>query len=143
MLPIGVRLRAIAASQLTLGIGALSALPAHADCAPPSSPMSQVEMFFGSSVKGRPVVTEWDWLKFLAAEVTPKFPDGLTIWNGYGQWRSGDGKIYREETRVLLILYKPDATSEGKIEAIRESYRKQFNQENAPLRVDATVCAAF
>jgi hypothetical protein len=131
--------RAVAASLLAVGISALSALPAHADCAAPTSAMSQVEMFFGSSVKGRPVVTEWARLKFLADEVTPKFPDGLTVWNGYGQWRSGDGKTYREETRVLLILYKADATTEGKIEAIRDSYKEQFNQENAPLRVDSTV----
>ncbi len=100
-------------------------------------------MYFGASVKGRPAVTESAWAKFLAAEVTPKFPDGLTVWNAFGQWRSSDGKIYREATHVLLILYKPDATTEAKIETIRESYKKQFNQEGAPLRIDATVCAAF
>jgi hypothetical protein len=44
---------------------------------------------------------------------------------------------------VVLILYQADATTEGKIEAIRAAYKKQFKQENAPLRVDATVCAEF
>jgi hypothetical protein len=136
-------LRSISASLIAALIGALSALPARADCAPPSAPVSQVEMFFGSSVKGRPAVSEAAWAKFLADQITPKFPDGLTVWNATGQWRSGDGKIYREATHVLLILYKPDATTEGKIEAIRDSYKKQFNQESAPLRVDSTVCAAF
>jgi hypothetical protein len=135
--------RAITASVLALGTGPLSALPARADCAPPTAAMSQVEMYFGSSVKGRPAVSESAWAKFLGSEMTPKFPDGLTVWNAYGQWRWGDGKIYREATHVLLIIYKPDATSEGKIEAIRENYKKQFNQAGAPLRVDATVCAAF
>jgi hypothetical protein len=81
--------------------------------------------------------------QFLASEVTPKFPDGLTVFDANGQWRSSDGRVYREATHVVLILYQADATTEGKIEAIRDAYKKRFPQENAPLRVDATVCAAF
>jgi hypothetical protein len=72
-----------------------------------------------------------------------KFPDGLTVSDAHGQWRSGDGRIYREATHVLVILYKADATTDGKIEAIREAYKKQFHQENLPVRVDSTVCATF
>lgn len=121
-----------------------SAIAAHAEgCAAPASPMSQVEMYFGSSVKGRPFVATSAWSQFLASEVTPRFPDGLTVFDAHGQWRSSDGKIYSEATHVVLILYKADATTEGKIEAIRAAYKKQFNQEDLPLRVDTTVCAAF
>ncbi len=123
---------------------ALPAVAAQAEgCASPASAMSQVEMYFGSSVKGLPFVTEEAWSQFLASEVTPKFPDGLTVFDAHGQWRSNDGKIYREETHVLLILYKADATTGGKIEAIRDAYKKQFLQEDLPVRVDTTVCAAF
>ncbi len=125
-------------------VAALPTAAAHAEgCAAPTSAMSQVEMYFGSSVKGLPFVTEDAWSRFLASEVTPIFPDGLTVFDAHGQWRSDDGKIYREETHVLLILYKADATTEGKIEAIRDAYKKQFLQEDLPLRVDTTVCAAF
>ena len=125
-------------------LGALSPVGARAEgCAATASPMSQVEMYFGSSVKGRPFVTTWAWSQFLGSEVTPKFPDGLTVIDARGQWRSGDGKIYSEATHVVLILYKADATTEGKIEAIRAAYKKQFNQEELPLRVDTRVCAAF
>jgi hypothetical protein len=109
----------------------------------PTSAMQRVEMYFGSSVKGRPFVAEGAWSQFLASEVTPKFPDGLTVSDAHGQWRSGDGRIYREATYVLVILYKADATTDGKIEAIREAYKKQFHQENLPVRVDSTVCATF
>ena len=105
--------------------------------------MQQVEIYFGSSVKGASVVTAEAWSQFLAAEVTPRFADGLTVFDANGQWRSGDGQVYREATHVVLILYKADAASEGKIEAIRDAYKKQFHQENAPVRVDTTVCAAF
>jgi Protein of unknown function (DUF3574) len=136
--------RGIAAAMILTGVGVLSTLAARAEgCAGPTSSVQQVELYFGSSVKGRPFVTERAWSKFLDSEVTPRFPDGLTVFDAHGQWRSGDGRIYREATRVLLILYKADATSEGKIEALRDAYKKQFHQEDAPLRVDSTVCAAF
>jgi Protein of unknown function (DUF3574) len=136
--------RAIAAALMLTSVGVLPMLPARAEgCAAPTSATQQVELYFGASVKGRPFVTERAWSKFLDTEVTPRFPDGLTVFDAHGQWRSGDGRIYREATRVLLILYKADAASEGKIEALRDAYKKQFHQEDAPLRVDSTVCAAF
>jgi Protein of unknown function (DUF3574) len=130
--------------MMLAGVGVLSTLAARAEgCAGPASPMQQVELYFGSSVKGRPFVTERAWSTFLDAEVTPRFPEGLTVLDAHGQWRSGDGRIYREATHVLFILYKADATSERRIEAMRDAYKKQFHQDNAPLRVDSTVCAAF
>src|SRR5271166_2164079 len=103
--------------MMLTGVGLLSMLAARAEgCAGPTSAMQQVELYFGSSVKGRPFVTEWASSQFLASEVTPKFPDGLTVSDARGQWRSGDGRIYREATHVLVILYKADATTDGKIE---------------------------
>jgi uncharacterized protein DUF3574 len=140
----GRRAAIVAAAALSAAIDVGSAPAARAEvCAPPTSAMQQVEMYFGWSVKGLPVVSVQAWSQFLASEVTPKFPDGLTVFDANGQWRSSDGRVYREATHVVLILYQADATTEGKIEAIRAAYKKQFHQENAPLRVDATVCAAF
>jgi hypothetical protein len=130
--------------MMLAGAGALSTDAAHADgCPGPTAPMQQVELYFGASVQGRPFVTERAWSRFLDTEVTPRFPDGLTVLDGRGQWRSGDGRIHGEATRVLLIIYKPDAASEGKIEALRDAYKKEFQQETAPLRVNTMVCAAF
>jgi hypothetical protein len=122
---------------------ALTSAGRAAGCATPSAPMQQVELYFGWSVKGEPFVTEATWSSFLANEVTPKFPDGLTVFDANGQWRSEEGRIYHEETRVVLILYKADDTTEAKIEAIRDACKTQFHQDNAPLRVDSTVCVAF
>jgi hypothetical protein len=136
--------RGIAAVLVLTCVGLLQTFAARAEgCAAPTSATQQVELYFGASIKGRPFVTERAWSRFLDSEVAPRFPDGLTVFDAHGQWRSGDGRIYRDATRVLLILYKADATSEGKIEAMRDAYKKQFHQDNAPLRVDSTVCAAF
>lgn len=35
------------------------------------------------------MVSDEDWRAFLAAEVTPRFPDGLTVIDAAGQWRDG------------------------------------------------------
>ncbi|MFI9829948.1 DUF3574 domain-containing protein [Streptomyces sp. NPDC051913] len=34
---------------------------------------------------------------FVDKEVTPDFPDGLTVQNGRGQWRDASGKTFGQE----------------------------------------------
>jgi len=37
--------------------------------------------------------------------VTPRFPDGLTLLKGYGQFRNSMQIIQREDSRVLILFY--------------------------------------
>lgn len=65
------------------------------------------------------------WQRFLDQEVTPRFPDGLTVLDAYGQWRDqGARQVERLATRVLLILHPDGATSRQKIDAIRVAWKK-------------------
>ncbi len=41
-------------------------------------------------------VSEAEWRTFLEAEVTPAFPDGLMVLNGFGLWRGSAGTMPRE-----------------------------------------------
>ena len=101
--------------MMLTGVGVLSTLAARAEgCTGSTSPMQQVELYFGSSVKGRPFVTERTWSKFLDSEVTPRFPDGLTVFDAHGQWRSGDGRIYREATRGSSSSIRPTPRAKGR-----------------------------
>ena len=50
---------------------------------------------------------------FLAAEITPRFPDGLTVLDAAGQWRDGSGAIMRERTKLVIVLAKPGAAAHG------------------------------
>ena len=51
-------------------------------------------LYFGLTHRaGR--VSESQWQAFLREEVTPRFPDGLTVWQTDGQWRKSDGRIGR------------------------------------------------
>jgi hypothetical protein len=103
--------------------------------------MSRLELVLGAS-KPHGIVGPRAWARFLATEVTPRFPEGLTFLEGYGQWRGGSRRITRERSRVLLIWYRPDAESEAKIEAIRAAYKRRFGQTSV-MRADGASCVSF
>src|SRR5688572_435979 len=65
-------------------------------------------LFCGLSIPGGGEVSEAEWRAFIAEEVTPRFPDGLTIWRAEGQWRGADGVIVREPTLIIEILHQHD-----------------------------------
>ena len=105
--------------------------------------MSRLELYFGTQKPGGAPVTEAEWNAFMEEEVTPRFPDGLTVLRGYGQWRNFEGVITRETSAVLVILYEPSAEKEAAIEDIRAAYKDRFDQESV-MRVDAGMqCVSF
>jgi len=103
--------------------------------------MARLELLLGARTP-RGVVGPRAWAQFLATEVTPRFPAGITIFDGRGQWRGGSRGVTREHTRLLVIWYEPDASSEARIEAIRAAYKKRFRQDSV-LRVDGVSCVSF
>src|SRR5262249_41064108 len=71
-----------------------SAAPALAQlaCNAPQKPMIEVELMFGRNIGGKLGVTDALWRQFLAREMTPRFPDGLTVFDTSGQWRDAKTK---------------------------------------------------
>ena len=104
--------------------------------------MARLELYFGTSKKDGSTVSDAEWGNFLDEEVTPRFPDGLTVLRGYGQWRNSEGVIAKEGSIVLVILYFPSEESETKIEDVRAAYKDRFNQESV-MRVDSANCVSF
>jgi hypothetical protein len=106
-------------------------------CAPSQNPMLDIELMLG-----RGKANDARWAQFLAREVTPRFPDGLTVYETTGQWRDPATKIIaREKSRVLRIIIPAD-TAQDKIAAVAEAYRKQFRQKSVGI-VTRQVCASF
>ena len=102
----------------------------------------RTELFFGLGRANGPDVTEAEFRMFLEEEVTPRFPDGLTVLTGRGQFRSG-GVIEREPSKLVIILYPPDQeNAHRRIERIREEYKMAFQQQSV-LRADSTACVSF
>ena len=87
-------------------------------------------------------VSDAEWRAFLDAEVTPRFPDGLMVLTGDGQWRSNMGRRAKEKARIVEVWYRPAADSEAKIEAIRTAYKGRYGQESV-MRVDGVSCVSF
>jgi hypothetical protein len=111
-----------------------------------TAPFFRTELYFGSNKPDRTVVSPDQFQQFLNAEITPRFPDGLTLLTGLGQFKGSSGVIERERSMELILLYPVDtARSSGqKIEAIRAAYEKQFQQESV-LRADEPLpeCVSF
>ena len=99
--------------------------------------MARSELYFGA---GGPHYAA-AWRRFLRDAVTPRFPEGFTILDGYGQWH-GQAGLSREASHVLIVFYPPSATASQAIEAIRQHYRAQFKQQSV-LRADSEACIAF
>ena len=96
----------------------------------------RTELFFGTA-KPDGVVTDEEFFAFLDAVITPRFPDGLTLLKGDGQFRGEDGVIIKEDSFVLILLYPLEdfRVSTRRIDVIRERYKDQFQQQSV-LRVD-------
>jgi len=88
------------------------------------------------------MVTDTEWAAFVDEEITPRFPDGLTILDAIGQYRDQSGRILREATKVLLIVHPTDPRSRAALEEIRALYRKRFDQESV-LLLSAPARASF
>ena len=89
------------------------------------------------------MVTDEQFRVFLDSEITPRFPLGLTILTGYGQFLNSTGVIQQERSFVLVLLYPQSShDSTKKIEEIRALYKAKFNQESV-LRADTNNVVSF
>lgn len=105
----------------------------------------QTELYFGTTKPNGMELTDDEFNTFLDNEITPRFPDGLTVLTGYGQWRNSKGDATSEKSVVVIILTPIDPTGKtsAKIEEIRTAYKTQFKQESV-LRTDTPgVCVSF
>ncbi len=96
-------------------------------------------LYFGLAMPGG-AVGEDEWGAFVDAEITPRFPGGLTIIEARGQWRGADGRLLRESTRVVEIVH--DGGAEAALGEIVSRYKARFRQESV-LRTSAPARACF
>ena len=107
-------------------------------CSAPLKPMLDIELLLGHGK-----ASDARWRQFLAREVTPRFPDGLTVYETTGQWRDPERKvIVREKSRVLRILISADPAVQERIEALAAAYKKQFVQKSVGI-VTRPACGSF
>jgi hypothetical protein len=138
----------------TLSILVLAAV-AQAGCAslepagpqPPPCPDGQVEMrtaqlFFGRNIGNRPGVSEAAFQAFVDEEVTPRFPQGLTVLDGGGQWQGAENRLIREASKVVVLVFPKGEGRMGKVDEVRRAYKHRFHQESV-LTITQDACVAF
>ena len=98
-------------------------------------------LYFGTNKPGG-IVSDAEWQAFLATDVTPRFPQGITSWQASGQWRSATGALEHESSHVLQLVHPDTADNERAVREVMDLYRKRFEQE-AVLRVRLPACTSF
>lgn len=111
-------------------------------CPEGSDRWTEYQLFFGLSQSDGGTISEEEWREFLADTVTPRFPDGLTVISGNGQWRDSSGEVLREGSKLLIIYAPPGEDGRRAIDEISEEYERRFNQESV-LRVIGSACVSF
>ncbi|MFF2435746.1 DUF3574 domain-containing protein [Streptomyces sp. NPDC058107] len=105
----------------------------------------ETRLFFGTErPDGGPDVTDQQFLAFVDEEVTPRFPRGLTIQDGRGQWRDSRGEIERERSYEVILLYPATEARlrDAQIERIRNAYENAYAQDSV-ARLEERTTAHF
>ena len=103
------------------------------------------KLYFGLGLADKPEqgISEADWRAFLDKEVTPRFPDGLSVVDVYGQWLSkGQTTPERLRSKMLIIDYPDTPENRDKIDAIRAAW-KQKTGDQSVLRVTEPADVSF
>lgn len=146
-----VRITAFALALLLCGCAATSAPRTGAtlsgDAAHPAATAGWVrtELYFGTGPADDPAsgVNEAQWRDFLDREVSTRFPDGLSVYDIYGQWRGkGQAAPERLRSKVILLLYPDTPAHRADVEAIRAAWKKATGDQSV-LRVTQPADVSF
>jgi hypothetical protein len=145
-------MRAICGAMLAVALAGCSALGPRAvpvpepeataaPCPSGQEHLRTAQLFFGRNVGPTAMVSEAEFGKFIDEEVTPRFPNGLTVMDGGGPWRGAENQLIREASKVVLIVL-PSRGAGDRIDAVRDAYKKRFSQESV-LLVTQAACVSF
>jgi hypothetical protein len=107
-------------------------------CGASSVPQLRTTLYFGLQ-RPKGAVSELDWQMFLRDEVTPRFPEGLTVWEAQGQWKGSDGTLGHERSKVLLLVHPETRIARAAVQSVIARYRRMFDQQSV-LWETSRVC---
>lgn len=96
-------------------------------------------LFFGTAIRHGEHVRHLDgneWRGFVESAIVPRLPDGFTVLEGQGFYRSAAaGAATRENTYILMVAHRNDAEINTRLATIVEDYKSRFQQDSV-LRLD-------
>ena len=102
------------------------------------SPQREYKVYCGMSSKNGDV-SEETWKRFCDKHVSAAFPDGYTVLDATGYWRSGTDAAAKERAKVILIIAPADARE--KVLAVARRYQKEFDQDAVLISSSETEAA--
>ena len=106
-------------------------------CAGAQRPKQVAELLFGRDIGNRVGVSEALGRAFVARELTPRFPDGLTITDAIGTVaRSGQtaGSCASRRKHVEIVLPGND-DDQAQLDAVVTAYKREFHQHSVGVIV--------
>jgi len=103
------------------------------------------KLYFGLGPADHPEkgISEAAWRDFLDKQVTPRFPDGLSVLDVYGQWQGKHQTApERLRSKLLIIDYPDTPENQAKIEAIRAAWKQQTGNQSV-LRITNPADVSF
>ena len=126
---------------LTLGACATPAAQAPTACPAGHEPLQTAQLFFGRNTGAKQGVSQAQFQAFVDEEITPRFPNGLTVLEGGGQWR-GDANVLIREASKVVVLVLPPRGANRLLDEVRKAYKTRFNQESVLLVIQDS-CVSF
>jgi hypothetical protein len=134
--------QAVAAVMLANSLSGI----AHAqvvECREGQKAQQVAELTFGRRIVGHIAVSETQWLQFIDNEITPRFPEGLTVFDASGQWRDPTTKkIVRETSKIVLIVLPGNAEDLTRLNELAEIYKRRFKQQSVGM-ILRPACVSF
>jgi hypothetical protein len=141
---------AVAAAALAISLSGLAQAQAQTqaqtqvlECRGGQKAQQVAELTFGRRIVGHIAVSETQWLQFIDNEITPRFPEGLTVYDASGQWRDpATKKIVRELSKVVLIVLPGNAEDLTRLSELTEIYKRRFKQQSVGM-ILRPACVSF
>ena len=137
------QMRHLLAAILVLPVFCSSASAQPPSCSAPLKPQQVAELLLGRKIGDRLGVSETQFLNFLDREITPRFPDGLTVYDARGQYRDSErNRIVREPSKVVMIVLPGRPEDMTRLNEIADAYKKRFRQQSVGI-VLRQACVSF
>jgi len=100
------------------------------------------ELYFGLTKPGGDTISESEWQQFLNTAITPRFQEGLTVLDSYGQYLNRNGILVKEKSKIVILIYENSPEKNQAIAEIIDIYKRTFQQESV-LRVTTEAKVSF
>jgi hypothetical protein len=113
------------------------------ECKGAQQPRQVAELLFGRKIGDRLGVTEEMFGRFVEREITPRFPDGLTVFSTAGAWRdTARNAVVHEPSKVVEIILPGRPDDLDRLTMIADAYKRQFHQQSVGI-VTRPACVSF